>query len=265
MEFWGSDELIDSTILNRGDTYVFGGLGVASGKQLESISIDVKGTGIKYRIGLYYGSGSSTDDWDGSTKTLIEDFGEQTSDDLVGYNTFLSSSNPELPDGQDLWIIVTVDASENLPSKGATLPNGDLITVLHNVSGSDSSATPFEAVSTMSIWNNVSTAQSVYITYSDIPVAEPKIITDGVDNPKIVDRAGTLLTGLYNYTVLDGADIATSTYVASGTTSISSGVTAIKINGGTQNIGDNMIVMLQDTDNKIVCGAYEMTITEISI
>lgn len=95
-------------------------------------------------------------------------------------------------------------------------------------------------------------------------MATPTIITDGIDNPKIVDSEGILLTGTYNYTVLNGADISTATYVDADKTVITAGVTSILIAGGLQNVGDDMIVMIQDPTHNNIHGAYELTITEVN-
>lgn len=104
-----------------------------------------------------------------------------------------------------------------------------------------------------------------FIYYSEV-TAVPAIIlsTDG-GNQLIVDYKSETISGTFNYILLSGADVTTATFLqAGGDLVLTSGTGTINIPGGSQNIGDPIILVVQSQVTGTIIGAYEAQISEVN-
>lgn len=94
--------------------------------------------------------------------------------------------------------------------------------------------------------------------------AGTKFITISIagNNAPIIDAQGNFRTGTFNYFILDGADIATATFIEAGNDLVldSNGEGSITV-AGTYSSTDPITLVIQDqTDNNII-GAFEAEVS----
>lgn len=95
--------------------------------------------------------------------------------------------------------------------------------------------------------------------------AEDPIITLSVagGNQPIVDGVNSPITGTYNYTLLEGAAVATATFVQAAADLVLdiNGEGTITISGGAQSTNDPMILVIQNSTTNSIIGAFEAFIS----
>jgi len=88
------------------------------------------------------------------------------------------------------------------------------------------------------------------------------LTTSGGNHP-IVNSKSVPISGTFKYTILKGADVASATFLQAGSdlSLDSNGEGSIYVDDNSVDTSDNVILVIQDSSNNNIIGAYEAVIS----